>query len=99
LTLPQFKIFHDESKKRFIFLTEFGTGKTLVMEAKAKKLLECPEETIVMIVFHENEDSLLRVRLKSHFGQQKGRHKRVKIKGFKVTSSGENILLVFSTDL
>ena len=38
-TVPQYSILKDDSKKRVIFMSDFGTGKTSLLKAKAKILL------------------------------------------------------------
>jgi len=69
-TLPQFTILNDESKKRVIFMSDFGTGKTTLIKAKTKQLLK-EGKKVVLISFEDKEstaDSLLMTSLKSEFG-------------------------------
>ena len=69
-TLPQFTILNDESKKRVIFMSDFGTGKTTLIKAKAKQLLNRGKKVII-ISFEDKgstADSLLMISLKSEFG-------------------------------
>ena len=60
--------------KRLVFMTKYGTGKTLLMSAKARKLLK-KKEKVVIIVFHEKDISLVTVKLKSLFLQEKSEPK------------------------
>ena len=86
LSLEQFKIFHNPSMKRLVFMTKYGTGKTLLMSAKARKLIE-KKEKVVIIVFHEKDISLVTVKLKSLFLQEKS---EPKIEGLKIGQTGNH---------
>ena len=69
-TSAQFSILNDESKKRVIFMSEFGTGKTILLRTKAKRLLSQGKEVII-ISFEDSEsksESLLTTLLKAEFG-------------------------------
>ena len=69
-TKPQFKILNDQSKKRIIFMSDFGTGKTTLIKTKAKQLLMEGKE-VIFISFEDSEtngDSLLFMALRSEFG-------------------------------
>lgn len=68
LTLPQYTIFHDESKKRMIFMAEFGTGKTSMMISKAKQLSQEIGQKVIFIIFQQS--SLLVDKLRKSFGSQ-----------------------------
>ena len=68
-TLPQFNILKDDSKKRVIFMSDFGTGKTSLLRAKAKMLWD-QNQKIVIISFEDKEssqESILTVQLKTEF--------------------------------
>ena len=54
-------------------MTQYGTGKTLLMEAKAKWLLN-DKQKVVMIVFHDKSISLVTVKLKNQFKGYKNVH-------------------------
>ena len=54
-------------------MTQYGTGKTLLMEAKAKWLLN-DKQKVVMIVFHDKSISLVTVKLKNQFKGDKNVH-------------------------
>ena len=69
-TSAQFSILNDESKKRVIFMSEFGTGKTVLLRTKAKQLLSQGKEVLI-ISFEDSEsktESLLATLLKAEFG-------------------------------
>ena len=66
-TLPQFRILSDPSKKRVIFMSDFGTGKTSLLKAKTQMLLD---QKFVIISFENKEssqESILAVQLKTEF--------------------------------
>ena len=68
-TVPQYSILKDDSQKRVIFMSDFGTGKTSLLKAKAKILLG-QKKNIVFISFEDKEshqDSLLTIQLKDEF--------------------------------
>ena len=70
-TLPQYEILNDVSKKRVIFISEFGTGKTTLIRTKAKLLLE-EGKKVIIISFEDREstaESLLTTSLKAEFGR------------------------------
>ena len=97
LSLEQFKIFHNPSMKRLVFMTKYGTGKTLLMSAKARKLIE-KKEKVVIIVFHEKDISLVTVKFKSLFlpkkSEPKSKHvvneSKVVIEGLKIGQTGNH---------
>lgn len=69
-TMPQFVILNDESKKRLIFMSDFGTGKTSLIRIKAKRLLDEGKE-VVIVSFEDREstaESLLTTLFKAEFG-------------------------------
>jgi hypothetical protein len=64
----QFALLHDSRKKRMVFTSHFGTGKTVLLKAKAKQLIE-KEENVVFIFFGGPESyTLLRNTLHQEFG-------------------------------
>jgi KaiC/GvpD/RAD55 family RecA-like ATPase len=46
----------------------FGTGKTLLLKAKGKQLLEETDEKVVFVIFEESENSLLKIDYQRLFG-------------------------------
>ncbi len=63
----QFPLLHDSRKKRMVFTSHFGTGKTVLLKAKAKQLIEKGEK-VVFIFFGSNDSySLLRNSLQDEF--------------------------------
>jgi hypothetical protein len=70
-TKPQYTLLNDETKKRAIFISEFGTGKTALLRTKAKRLLERNEE-VVIISFEDkdsSQDSLPTNMLRAEFNE------------------------------
>ena len=68
-TIPQFRILSDPSKKRVIFMSDFGTGKTSLLKAKAKMLVD-QNKKIIIISFEDkqsSQESMLTVQLKAEF--------------------------------
>ena len=49
LTRVQFSLFHDPFKKRVVFNSAYGTGKTLLLKAKAKELLLKGEKVVIVL--------------------------------------------------
>jgi hypothetical protein len=71
-TLPQFTLLNDDAKKRVLFMSEFGTGKTSDLKAKAKQLLVKGEQ-VVIISFEDKEsstESILTIQLRAEFEDQ-----------------------------
>ena len=66
----QYLLMKEERKRRIVFASTFGTGKTILLISKAKQLLERGEK--VIFVFFGNPDSykLLRNTLKEKLGDQ-----------------------------
>ena len=86
-TLPQFRILSDPSKKRVIFMSDFGTGKTSLLKAKAQMLLD-QNQKIVIISFENkvsSQESILAVQLKTEFPS----------KVHSLKGSGNNCLVIF----
>ena len=68
LTRVQFNLFHDPAKKRVIFSSAYGTGKTLLLKAKAKELLLKGEK--VVIVLFDKFKSIFQFLLKKNYDQE-----------------------------
>ena len=69
-TSAQFSILNDDSKKRVIFMSDFGTGKTTLIRTKAKQLL-MERNAVIIISFEDRRstsESLLTALLKAEFG-------------------------------
>jgi type II secretory pathway predicted ATPase ExeA len=61
----------NEAKKRVMFVSDFGTGKTSLLRTKAKQLLDRNEE-VVIISFEDkdsSQDSLLTNMLRAEFNE------------------------------
>jgi KaiC/GvpD/RAD55 family RecA-like ATPase len=56
---------------RLALTSPFGTGKTLLLKAKGKQLLEETNEKVVFVIFEENENSLLKIDYQRLFGNQR----------------------------
>jgi DNA replication protein DnaC len=52
----QYPLFNDSRNKRMVYISPFGTGKTTLLKAMARKLLERGEK--VILIFWENESLL-----------------------------------------
>jgi hypothetical protein len=46
----------------------FGTGKTLLLRAKGKQLLDETDEKVVFVIFEESENCLLKIEYQRLFG-------------------------------
>ena len=64
----QFPLLHDSRKKRMIFTSHFGTGKTVLLRAKAKQLIEKGEKIVFIFFGSTDSYSLLRTTLQEEFG-------------------------------
>jgi hypothetical protein len=64
----QFPLLHDSRKKRMVFTSHFGTGKTVLLRAKAKQLIEKGEKIVFIFFGSSDSYSLLRTTLKDEFG-------------------------------
>jgi hypothetical protein len=101
----QFPLLHDSRKKRMVFTSHFGTGKTVLLRAKAKQLIEKGEKIVFIFFGSTDSYSLLRTTLQEEFGNSH----QVKIMTWKCKGSDEflfieyffklgfTILLVFSS--
>jgi hypothetical protein len=72
-TLPQFTILNDDAKKRVLFMSDFGTGKTSLLRAKAKQLLEKDEQVIIISIENSesSKESILTIQLRAEFKSHK----------------------------
>jgi len=65
----QYNVLKNEEKKRVVFCSPFGTGKTILLKAKAKELL-ARKERVVFIIFGDkdsSQESLLTISYRSEF--------------------------------
>ncbi len=53
---------------RLALTSPFGTGKTLLLRAKGKQLLEETDEKVVFVIFEENDNCLLKYDYQRRFG-------------------------------
>ncbi len=73
----QFSLLTDNAKKRVVFVSTFGTGKTSCIRAKAENLLK-EEQKAVIVVFQDGDtskDCLLKKKYEIHFQDQEGQLK------------------------
>jgi type II secretory pathway predicted ATPase ExeA len=79
-TLPQFTLLNDDAKKRVLLMSEFGTGKTSLLRAKAKKLLAKGEHVVIISIEDgiSSTESLLTIQLRAEFNQEKATVIRLK---------------------
>ena len=68
LTRVQFSLFNDPSMKRVVFKSAYGTGKTLLIKAKAKELQQ--EGNKVVIVLFDNVKTRFQFLLKENYDQE-----------------------------
>ena len=88
LTRVQFDLFHDPSMKRIVFNSAYGTGKTLLIKAKAKELLRNGQK--VVIVLFDTVKTSFQFLLKKNYDQEfKVNTKNVKVELIK--SAGDTI--------
>ncbi len=66
----QYPLLHDLRKKRMVFSSQFGTGKTELLKAKAKQLAEKGKKIVFIFLGNSNSYSLLRNELQQEFGDQ-----------------------------
>jgi hypothetical protein len=69
LASAQYNVLKNEEKRRVIFCSPFGTGKTILLKAKAKELL-ARKERVVFIIFGDKDssrESLLTITYRSEF--------------------------------
>jgi hypothetical protein len=85
----QFPLLHDSRKKRMVFTSHFGTGKTVLLRAKAKQLIEKGEKIVFIFFGSTDSYSLLRTTLQEEFGNSH----QVKIMTWKC--KGSEIFLFF----
>ena len=82
LTRVQFSLFHDPSMRRVVFKSAYGTGKTLLIKAKAKELLQKGEK--VVIILFDNVKTSFQFLLKKNYDQEfKTFHNNVTVELFK----------------
>jgi hypothetical protein len=70
----QFSLLIDTAKKRAVFASTFGTGKTSCIRAKAEQLLK-DKQKVVIVVFQDRDtsaDSLLKKTYEIHFQDKDG---------------------------
>ena len=90
LTRVQFDLFHDPSMKRIVFNSAYGTGKTLLIKAKAKELLRNGQK--VVIVLFDTVKTSFQFLLKKNYDQEfKDNTKKLKVELIK--SAGDTIYL------
>ena len=68
-TTAQYSVLNDETKKRVVFTSPFGTGKTILLKAKARKLL-AKNKKVVLVIFNDPTlptDSMLTFTYRSEF--------------------------------
>jgi DNA replication protein DnaC len=85
----QFPLLHDSRKKRIVFTSHFGTGKTVLLRAKAKQLIEKGEKIVFIFFGSSDSYSLLRNTLQDELGHSN----QVKILTLKCTGSYEFIFV------
>jgi type II secretory pathway predicted ATPase ExeA len=70
--LPQFTLLNDDAKKRVLFMSDFGTGKTSLLRAKAKQLLAKSEQVIIISIEdrESSTESILTIQLRAEFKDQ-----------------------------
>ena len=81
----QYSILNDVLKRRVVFTSPFGTGKTTLLKAKAKELME-QDQNVVFILFDDfksTKDSLLKKTYEIEFGN------RNNIKIYSLKGTGE----------
>jgi hypothetical protein len=74
----QFSLLSDITKKRVVFASPFGTGKTSCIRAKADQLLK-DNQKVVIVVFQDGDtskDSLLKKTFEIHFQDDKGQQRK-----------------------
>ncbi len=73
----QFSLLADTAKRRVVFASAFGTGKTSCIRAKVEQLLN-NEQKVVIVVFQDRDtsaDSLLKKTYEIHFQDNQGQLK------------------------
>jgi DNA replication protein DnaC len=87
----QFPLLHDSRKKRMVFTSHFGTGKTVLLRAKAKQLIEKGEKIVFIFFGSTDSYSLLRTTLQEEFGNSH----QVKIMTWKCKGSDEFLFIEY----
>jgi hypothetical protein len=87
----QLKTLNDLSNHRVAFTSAYGTGKTILIQSKAKELLKSKENRIVIIIF---EATLEETLLRSTYGKVFGNYFSAKIIG--IHKKGTFILVCFT---
>ncbi len=92
----QFSLLTNITKKRVVFASTFGTGKTSCIKAKAEQLLK-ENQKVVIVVFQDGDtskDSLLKKAYEIHFQGIAGQHKE----GITIESIRGTGVIIFSTN-
>ncbi len=92
----QFALLSDITKKRVVFASTFGTGKTSCIRAKVEQLLQ-EKQKVVIVVFQDGDtskDSLLKKTYEIHFQGIADQHKE----GITIKSIRGTGLIIFSTN-
>ncbi len=63
----QYSLFYDAGKKRMIFTSSFGTGKTVLLKAKAKALLDYGQKVAFVFVGESPKETLLQMQYRAEF--------------------------------
>jgi hypothetical protein len=74
----QFSLLTDSAKRRVVFASPFGTGKTSCIRAKVEQLLN-HEQKVVIVVFQDwgtSSDSLLKKTYEIHFRNEAGQQRQ-----------------------
>jgi hypothetical protein len=92
----QFSLLVDCAKKRVVFASSFGTGKTSCIKAKVEQLLQ-ETQKVVIVVFQDGDtskDSLLKKTYEIHFQGIADQHKE----GITIKSIRGTGFIIFSTN-
>ncbi len=85
----QFSLLTDVTKTRVAFISEYGTGKTILLKAKAKQLASKPKERVVFVFIKDIEkETLLQCSYKEEL-------KGYNVKFCEITPTGRNICRKF----
>jgi hypothetical protein len=78
----QYKTLNDLSKPRVAFTSDYGTGKTILIQAKAKCLLKTKTSKVVIVIFEtSNEETILTKTFKTLFGNTAAKIEKIINKG------------------
>ncbi len=67
----QYPLLHDRRKKRMVFSSSFGTGKTVLLKAKAKTLLDYGQKVAFVFEGESPKETLLQMQYKEEFYELK----------------------------